>query len=238
MGRREGKSKSENNDEEVETKRPRNDESEDHEDSEEEDEEIEAEDLHAFVLAPDGVSQYIVRRYTDDMEGRDIPEELTVRSRNRRLFSEIEAYDFWEKSTAICPTYGVCLWCFGSGPTNMYCQVCKNVERTYKILLTNNRVIIDAEYVSMFFGTTHLIAKADRTHHLMNPESQVIKMDIVKLFVHERWHGRDKPALYRIGTWELFELGLTWNCHPQCRRPRGDEIVQILIIEDWYNGEE
>ncbi len=177
-------------------------------------------------MAPDGVSKYIVREYTDDMEGRDIPEKLAVRSRNGRLFSEDEALRFWEKSTAICPTYGVCLWCFGSGPTNMYCQVCKNEEYVYKILLTGDRVVIDSEYVSRFFGTTHVIAKADRIHNLMNPESRVIQMDTVKLFVHERWHGRDKPGLYRIGTWELFELGLTWHCHDQCFRPRGDEKVK------------
>jgi hypothetical protein len=171
MGRRKGKLKSENNDEEGETKRPRHDESEDQEDSEEDDEKIEARDPHAFVLAPDGVSQYIVREYTNDMEGRDIPEKLAVRSRNGRLFSEDEAYRFWEKSTATCPTYGVCLWCFGSGPTNMYCQVCKNEEYVYKILLTGDRVVIDSEYVSRFFGTTHVIARADRTHNSMNPES-------------------------------------------------------------------
>jgi hypothetical protein len=151
MGRRKGKLKLENDKEEVETKRPRHDDSEDQEDSEKSDEEVEAEDPHGFVVAPDGVSQYIVRRYTNDMEGRDIQDELAVRSCNGRLFSEDEAYRFWKKSTATCPTYGVCLWCFGSGPTNMYCQVCKNEEYIYKILLTKDRVTIDSEYVSIFF---------------------------------------------------------------------------------------
>jgi hypothetical protein len=81
MGRRKVKSKSENNDEEVEAKRTRHDENENenHEDSEES-EESEEEDPHAFVLAPDGISKYIVRGYTDDMAGKDIPDKWVVKS--------------------------------------------------------------------------------------------------------------------------------------------------------------
>jgi hypothetical protein len=94
------------------------------------------EDPHAFVLAPDGVSKYIIRKYTDNMAGTNISYECAVSLRNRRLFSEEEVFDFWKKSTAACPTYEVCYWCFGSGPTNMYCHVCQDENRTYKILLT------------------------------------------------------------------------------------------------------
>jgi hypothetical protein len=82
------------------------------------------EDPHAFVLAPDGVSKYIVQKYTDDMAGTNILDKCEVRLRNQRLFSEEEVSDFCRKRTAACPTYGVCYWCFGSGLTNMYCQVC------------------------------------------------------------------------------------------------------------------
>jgi hypothetical protein len=129
-------------------------------------------------------------------------------------------------------TYGVCYWCFRSGPTNMHCQVCQNENRTYKISLTADRVTIDAEWVLRFFRTTHLIAKADRTKNLSNPEQQVVPMEDVKNFVHERWHGRNEDAMFRTGTWELFQEGMTMNCHSQCLVPRSrGRQVEILIIE-------
>jgi hypothetical protein len=96
------------------------DEEEDSEDEESEESKREDPDPHAFVLAPDGVSKYIVRKYTDNMKGQDIPQECVVKSKHGRLFRETEAIRFFEKSTAACPMYGVCYWCFGSGPTNMH----------------------------------------------------------------------------------------------------------------------
>jgi hypothetical protein len=65
-------------------------ENENHKDSEES-EESEEEDPHAFVLTPDGVSKYIVRGYTDNMAGKDIPDKWVVKSYNRRLFWEDES---------------------------------------------------------------------------------------------------------------------------------------------------
>jgi hypothetical protein len=45
--------------------------------------------------------------------------------------------------------------------------------------------------------------------------------------------------MYRIGTWDLFQEGLTWNCHSRCLRSRSKgQRVEILIIEPeaLYNG--
>jgi hypothetical protein len=95
-----------------------------------EDKDSEDEDPHSFVLALDGVSKYIVRKYTDNMEGKDIPDEWVVKPRQGRLFTDREEMYFFDKSTAACPTYGVCYWCFGSGPTNMHCQVFRDNKRT------------------------------------------------------------------------------------------------------------
>jgi hypothetical protein len=178
------------------------------------------ENPHAFVWAPDGVSKYIVRKYTSNMEGTNIPYKCPVTSCNGRLFSEDEVCDFWRKSTAACPTYGVCYWCFGGGPTSMYCQVCRDEKRTYKIFLTADRVTIDAEWVARFFRTTFLFAMADRTHNGLSAEQQVVAIEDVKIFVHERCHGRNEDVMFRIGTWEFFQEGLTWNCHSQCLRSR------------------
>jgi hypothetical protein len=57
----------------------------------------------------------------------------------------------------------------------MHCQVCKDSNHTYKILLSNkvNWTIIDAEWVSRFFGTTHLVAKADRKQNWTHQEQVV-----------------------------------------------------------------
>jgi hypothetical protein len=93
-------------------------------------------------------------------------------------------------------------------------------------------VTINAEWVARFFGTTHLFAMADRTHNESSMEQQVVAMEDVKIFVHERWHGRNENVMFRIGTWELFQEVMTWNCHSQCLRSRSrGRQVEILIIE-------
>jgi hypothetical protein len=101
----------ENEDVKVEAKRTRHDKDKSSKDSEESEDSEESrkivrEDPHVFVLAPDGVSKYIVRKYTDDMAGTNILYKCAVTLPNGRLFSEEEVFDFWRKSTAACPTYG------------------------------------------------------------------------------------------------------------------------------------
>jgi hypothetical protein len=70
----------------------------------------------------------------------------------------------------------------------MHCQMCKHRDRTYKILLSAKQRIINTQWVSSFFGTTHMMAKVDRTQNWLSPEQQVVAMDDIKIFVHERWH--------------------------------------------------
>jgi hypothetical protein len=69
----------------------------------EESKEIVRENPHVFVWAPDGVSKYMVRKYTNDMQGTNIPYSCAVTSRNGRLFGKDKVKDFWRKSTAACP---------------------------------------------------------------------------------------------------------------------------------------
>jgi hypothetical protein len=124
--------------------------------------------------------------------------------------------------------------------TNMHCQVCRKEGHTYITLVTNDRTIIDAEWVSNFFGKTHLTAKADRTANWTGAQPvQMVVIDDVKLFVHERWHDRNEQADFRIGTWELFQDGLKWEPSPQSDRCRSKtQLVKILIIEEnkMFNG--
>jgi hypothetical protein len=182
MGRRKDKRKSEDNDEEVEDKRTRHDENEDIDESEESEED----DDDASVKTPNGVNKYIVRGYKNEMAGMDIPRGRTVRSKHRRLYTPREEIALINESTAACPTYGVCYWCFSSGGINLHCQVCRKEEHTYKTLLTGDQTIIDAEWVSRFFRTTHLIPKADRTHNWTGSQPvPMVAIEGVKLFVQE-----------------------------------------------------
>jgi hypothetical protein len=225
MGRRKPKRTSEDNDVKIEAKKTWHDEDKSSKDTEESDDSEESEEIvrenpHVFVWAPDGVSKYTIRKYTNNMQQTNIPYSCTVTSRNGRLFGEDKVMDFWRKSVAACPTYGGCYWCFGGGPTNMHCQVCRDKDPTYKILMTAGQVMNNAEWVAKFFEMTFLFAMADRTHNGLIAEEQVVAMEDIKIFVHERWHGRNEDAMYRIGRWDLFQEGLTWNCHSQCLRTR------------------
>jgi hypothetical protein len=107
MARRLAKRKPESRDKEVEAKKTRPDEDKESEKSKESEKK---EDPYAIVVAPDGVSKYIVRNYKDDMKEMNILDKCVVRSQNRRFFTEPEAIVFWRKSTAACPTYGACYW--------------------------------------------------------------------------------------------------------------------------------
>jgi hypothetical protein len=59
---------------------------------------------------------------------------------------------------------------------------------------------IDAEWVARFFATTFLFARGERTHNGLIAKEKVVAIEDVKIFVHERWHGRNEHAMFRIGT--------------------------------------
>jgi hypothetical protein len=99
MGRQKPKRMLEDNDVKIEAKKTWHDEDKSSKDNEESDDSEESEKIvkenpHAFVWAPDGVSKYIVRKYTNDMEGTNILYKYAVTSRNRRLFGEDKVIDF------------------------------------------------------------------------------------------------------------------------------------------------
>jgi hypothetical protein len=195
--------------------------------------ESEVDDNEASVMTPNNDNKYIVRGYKDNMAGMGIPYRRKVHSEHGRLYQAREELAFIQDSTAACPMYGVSYECFSSGPTNMHCQVCRKGEHTYKTLLTEDWTIIDAEWVSRFFGTMHLIAKADRAHNWTGSQPvQVVAIDDVILFVHERWHDKNVQADFRIGTWELFRDGIKWEDSPQSDRCRSkSQRVTNLSIE-------
>jgi hypothetical protein len=98
---------------------------------------------------------YIVREFKKEMRGKKIPDDMVVRAENGRWFTKNEVENFVMKSTPRCPTYGVCRHCFSSGPVHMWCQICRNKHEIYMIPERNGK-FLDAEWISRFFGTSHL----------------------------------------------------------------------------------
>jgi hypothetical protein len=107
---------------------------------------------------------YIVAEYDDKMEGKVIPDNQVVRANNGHWFTQNEINNFELKSTPRCPTSGVCSYCFGSGPVHMLCQKCKTKYHQYFIPRMNGK-ILDAEWISRFFGTSHIDVRADKTQN-------------------------------------------------------------------------
>jgi hypothetical protein len=117
------------------------------------------------VVRDSNGDMYIVREFKEDMRGKKIPDDMVVRAANGRWFTRQEVFDFELKSTPRCPTYGVCSHCFSSGPVHMLCQKCKTEGHRYFIPRIDGVCgkYLDAEWISRFFGTSHVDVRADKT---------------------------------------------------------------------------
>ena len=230
-------------DEDAAKKQRREEDEDQHESEENESEEDESEDdepnPYKFVSTPDGVSKYFIREYKEEMSGQDIPYKWVVESRNGRFFEANEEFEFWKKSTLACPTYGLCKMCFGSGPVGMHCQICKMNDNYYKVVLKKrDRKILDAEWISRYFGTTHLVAKADRTHNWSQAPMELIGYDAIMEFIDKRWEHRfEKNDAYLRGTMHLFDDGSSTDTEGQWTRPRAGGVTILNVVQDeLFNG--
>jgi hypothetical protein len=129
---------------------------------------------------------YIVKGFKDEMKGKKIPDDMVVRPENGRWFTENEVNDFVMKSSPRCPTYGVCSFCFGSGPVHMLCQKCRNKDEMYLIPKRNGK-FLDAEWISRFFGTSHLDVRADRTQNWGTQKIWVMSETQLQIYMMYRW---------------------------------------------------
>jgi hypothetical protein len=102
----------------------------------------------------------IVKGYTDDQEGKDIRDEDVVRPSNGKYTKQgsLETNSWQQKSSAGCPTYGTCGFCFKAGPTGKKC-VCTNGG--YGILFYRGYIIDSIMFGEMFVEELE-VAKADR----------------------------------------------------------------------------
>jgi hypothetical protein len=150
---------------------------------------------------------YIVRPFKEEMIGKKIPDDMVVRAANGRWFTAQEVIDFQMKSTPRCPTYGVCTTCLGSGPVHMLCQKCKRSWEMYWIPKRKEK-ILDAQWISRYFGTSHLDVRADRTQNW--PTQKIWAMSGIQLetYLRLRWpQAKDEPK----GSKKWFECLKTFD---------------------------
>ena len=99
---------------------------------------------------------YIVRSYSVEQAGQPIQENQVVRAGNGRFFRTDEARSFSVLSSARCPTYGNCNYCWRSGPLNMQCRYCNDDRKVYTYFWLSHpkggKRILDAEYIAQLVG--------------------------------------------------------------------------------------
>jgi hypothetical protein len=151
-----------------------------------------------------------VAEYDDKMEGKVIPDDQVVRANNGRWFTADKVVNFELKSTPPCPTYGVCSQCFGSGPVHMLCQKCKMKDQRYIIAKKNGKVL-DAEWVSRFFGTSHLDVRADKTQNWITQKIWSMSEIEIQVYTQCRWLtgklSREEDPEYWFKCMQLFDDG-------------------------------
>jgi hypothetical protein len=129
---------------------------------------------------------YNMRGYTVKMRGKKIPDDMVVSAKNGQWFTKNEVENFVMKSTPGCPTYGICPHCFGSGPVHMLCQKCRNKDEIYMISKRNGK-FLDAEWISRFFGTSHLDVRVDRTQDWPTQKIWALTEIQLQVYMMCRW---------------------------------------------------
>ena len=118
--------------------------------------------------------------YTSDQKGHPIRDEDTIRAANGIWYTQAEIKAFRNKSTAWCPTYGNCPYCYRMGPVGGGCSNCRH-RRNFEIISyanryhdneasTTNQRIIDAHYITslMEAPTEFAVPDADCTYEWLS----------------------------------------------------------------------
>jgi hypothetical protein len=105
------------------------------------------------------------------------------------------------------------------------------------VALNSSRMIMDAEWISRYWGTTHLVAKADRTQKWISTEGVVLKRIRTEIFMVCRWSHRGESQDRLEETLRLFEDGSSQDGPGLWDVSRGDP-VEILIVDqnDMFTG--
>ena len=126
--------------------------------------------------------------YRVEQAGQPIDECQVVRAANGKFFGRDEPARFRVLSSACCPTYGNCNYCWRSGPLNMQCIYCNDDRKGYSYLWLNHgggKRILDAEYFAhlMGLGNDHVVALADRRYNWGRDHSLCVAPDLVRMIM-------------------------------------------------------
>jgi hypothetical protein len=195
----------------------------------------------------------IVREYTDDMAGKEIPDNRVVEPRNGRFFGTLDGKttkEWFRKSTDECGTYGNCEMCWSSGPTGMHCQVCKDKDYYYKVMWysVGDQKWLDAKWISRILRLPHLSAAADRvqTYPEYTTACMGFNMDILRMKLSGRlrelraqglWTGTDEEIENEESrTMRLFREGLETDEAGEWDFPHLTHTVRIPYNTPIWNG--
>jgi hypothetical protein len=157
---------------------------------------------------------YIVAEYDDTMRGKVIPDNQVVRAKNGQWFTQDKVDNFELKGMPRCPTYGVCQHCFSSGLVHMLCQKCKTKGHRYYIPRMNGVCgkILDSEWISQFFGTSHVDMRADKTQNWLTQMIWTMSPRTVEAYIKMMWPARillrKEDSEYWRGALRQFEEGM------------------------------
>ena len=133
---------------------------------------------------------------------------------------------FYEKSTAKCPTYGVCFNCLCSGPVGGVCHFCENGE--YLVMqyrtIDNVDVILDAEWISgTLMKTKHEVALANRRQAWVSTPSTTVDYDFFLKKMMKNFSPTN-PTNEKLSQlfYTLFQMGV---------RNYTEEVIEIYKIE-------
>ena len=119
----------------------------------------------------------------------DILEKDVVRPGNKRWCKQgsEETHTWRLKSSASCPTYGSCDFCFSSGPVGKRCSKCTH-EGVFLVVLYHFHVL-DSVTLAELMERGHEVAKANRTHQWRRTPTETFGYDRALLSL-QKYHPR------------------------------------------------
>ena len=103
--------------------------------------------------------------FTEDMAGKPICDNCVAIPQNHKWSNKyFGEEDIRTQSSAKCPTYGTCIYCFGSGPVGMNCQNphCNNWRKE------------DNQYLRVYYGHgDHKTLDSQWISHLVESHHEV-----------------------------------------------------------------
>lgn len=167
--------------------------------------------------------RYFWKDYREQMgKHEELRNDLVARAPNGQRYTlTATPEESYSRNVVHCPTYGNCCHCLGSGPIGMFCQTCWSDQRYRMIYADLQRVIVDAEWLSLVLWRPHLRAESDRVIMWTEPPSANFDFDLmariaaVPYFRHENWIGKPfgtnhplfenlEKTIYQDSAWESY----------------------------------